>query len=166
MVSEIEYSSYRPGALAEVVSLHMEYYSRYWNFGLAFETKVAGELSEFLHRYDPEKDLFLLALNKDRNCVGSITLDSKDAAEHGVHLRWFIVDQRHAGRGIGKELINRAITHFQQSNFKRMYLTTFNGLNAARNLYESVGFKLIQERNDDQWAGGVKEQLFVRSESC
>ncbi|MBX2886032.1 MAG: hypothetical protein KTR32_39115, partial [Granulosicoccus sp.] len=82
MVSEIEYSGYRAGALAEVVGLHMEYYSQHWNFGLAFETKVAGELAEFLHRYDPEKDLFLLALNEDRNCVGSITLDCKGAAEH------------------------------------------------------------------------------------
>ena len=165
MVSEIEYSGYRPGALAEVVSLHMGYYSRYWDFGLVFETKVARELSEFLHRYDPEQDLFLLALDKERNCVGSITLDCRGAAEHGVHLRWFIVDQEHAGRGIGKKLMNRAIAHFQQSKFERMYLTTFGGLDAARNLYESVGFKLIQEQNEDQWAGGVKEQLFVKTEA-
>ncbi len=163
MVGEIVYSGYRPGALADVVGLHMDYYGQHWNFGLAFEIKVAGELSEFLHRYDPEQDLFLQALNKDGSCVGSITLDCRGAAKHGVHLRWFIVDQMLAGRGIGKELLNRAIEHFQQSDFKRMYLTTFDGLNAARSLYESCGFKLIQEHDKDQWAGGVKEQLFVRT---
>lgn len=165
MFGKIEYSGYRPGALAEVVGLHMDYYSQHWNFGLPFETKVAGELSEFLSRFDPEQDLFLLALNKDRNCVGSITLDCRGAAEHGVHLRWFIVDQMCAGRGIGTELMTRAIAHYQQFKFKRIYLTTFDGLSAARNLYESVGFKLIQESNEDQWAGGVREQLFERNES-
>ncbi len=166
MLSEIEYSGYRPGALAEVVGLHMEYYSRQWDFGLAFETKVAGDMSEFLSRYDPDQDLFLLALNKDRNCVGSITLDCRGAAEQGAHLRWFIVDQKHAGNGIGMQLMNQAIAHFQQFEFKQIYLTTFDGLSAARNLYESVGFQLIQERNEDQWAGGVREQLFVRNETC
>lgn len=43
---------YRPGAIGRVVELHGRYYSKYWNFGLFFETKVARELSEFMDRYD------------------------------------------------------------------------------------------------------------------
>lgn len=162
MVSETKYAGYRPGALADVVGLHMAYYSRHWGFGLAFETKVAGELSEFLSRYNPDQDLFLLALDADSKCVGSIVLDCTDPTENGVHLRWFVVDQMQAGRGIGKELLNRAIAHCQQLMFCRIYLTTFDGLHAARSLYESVGFKLVKERDEDQWAGDVKEQLFER----
>ena len=44
----IKLAGYLPGALAETVRLHMEYYAPQWNFGVAFETKVASEMAEFL----------------------------------------------------------------------------------------------------------------------
>lgn len=45
-----------------------------------------------------------------------------------------------------------------------MYLTTFDGLHAARYLYESMGFELTKETSVDQWNGGVREQLFVKDD--
>lgn len=111
MTVEINYSGYRPGALAQVLELHMKYYSRIWNFGIEFETKVAGEQAEFFSRYRPEQDLFLLALDKNSKCIGSITLDCSHEGENGVHLRWFIVDEAFSGNGIGKELLRQAISH-------------------------------------------------------
>lgn len=156
---------YKPGVLAEVVRLHMNYYHSNWGFGLAFETKVAGELSEFLSRYNQEADLFLTAYSSDGECVGSISLDCQDANGKGAHIRWFIVDQKFAGHGTGRMLMKNVIGHCDSINLPRTYLTTFEGLHAARKLYESFHFKLIEEKNIDQWAGGVKEQLFVRDVS-
>jgi len=158
----IEIAGYRPGVLADVVSMHMAYYGSEWGFGIAFETKVAGELSEFLSRYNPEKDLFLAAYRPNGECIGSITLDCQSSEEHGAHLRWFIVKQNIAGNGVGRLLMTKAIDHCNTHGFNRSYLTTFDGLHSARKLYESFGYKLTEERDVDQWAGGVQEQLFVR----
>jgi hypothetical protein len=50
---------HRPGALAEVVALHMARYAPEWGFGRAFATKVAGELAAFPAGADPARDPFL-----------------------------------------------------------------------------------------------------------
>jgi len=166
MLTGFEFAGYRPGALADVVKLHMDYYSRNWGFDLAFETKVATELAEFLSRFDPENDLFLVVYGTDGECVGSISLDSQDAAGAGAHVRWFIVDEKLARRGIGRTLMTSVINHCDERRFSRSWLTTFEGLDAARKLYESFDFQLTEIRDVDQWAGGVKEQLFVRNTHC
>ncbi len=49
---------YVPGAVGRVTELHGTYYYKHWRFGLFFETKVAGDLSEFLKRYDEKREGF------------------------------------------------------------------------------------------------------------
>jgi len=153
---------YKPGALADVVRMHMAYYHPHWGFGVDFEIKVASELAEFLHRFDPAKDQFLTAYSANKQCIGSISVDGRDATEKGAHIRWFIVDQHFAGRGLGGELMSRAIQSCDDFGYKKSYLTTFAGLHVARTLYESFDFQLVAEKEDDQWNGGVQEQLFER----
>lgn len=162
MIDDLTIEGYKPGALADVVRLHMAYYHNNWGFGLPFETKVAGELSEFMSRFKSGTDLFVTAYSSTGECVGSIRLDCLDAEEQGAHIRWFIVDQKFAGHGIGRKLMTIVIEHCDCKGLPRSYLTTFDGLHAARKLYESFGFKLTNEQRIDQWSGGVKEQLFVR----
>ena len=52
---------------------------------------------------------------------------------------------------------NREIPH--------VYLKTFEGLNAARHLYEQAGFKLVQEQLASTWGLEIKEQRFEWSKS-
>jgi hypothetical protein len=42
-----------------------------------------------------------------------------------------------------------------------VYLWTFQGLDAARRLYEKHGFRLAEEREGSQWGERVLEQRFV-----
>jgi len=121
-MTDIKIVDYRPGSLAEVVKMHMTYYSEKWGFGLPFETKVASELSEFLNRYIPQKDLFLLAYHFGE-CVGSISLDSQDASGKGGHVRWFIVDEKFAGNGVGRVLLTKVINHCDALGVDRSFLT-------------------------------------------
>ncbi len=162
MSMEVSYAGYRPGAIASVVRLHIDYYDKHWNFGLAFEMKVASELLEFLSRIDPEHDMFLCAYDSDGQLLGSITIDAADVDDKGAHLRWFIVSEECTGLGVGKALISSAIEHCDQLKFDRIYLTTFKGLDAARALYDRFGFVLESENDKDQWNGGVIEQKFFR----
>lgn len=155
----ITYEGYRPGALAGVVDLHMAYYAPVWNFGRAFETKVASELAEFLERHDSERDLFLTAWMDDK-LVGSVTIDATGGGKRGAHLRWFIVSDDVRGKGVGGALMKKSMAFCDAHGYAHRWLTTFAGLDAARALYEKYGFVLTAEKAHDQWAGGVSEQLF------
>ncbi len=155
----IEFDDYRPGCVGEIVTLHARYYAAEWGFGLPFETKVARELAAFMVRRKPDTDLFLTAY-RDGRAIGSITIDSSGGGPKGAHLRWFIVDGVERGSGLGKKLIQDAMAFCKSSDITRIWLTTFAGLDAARALYEEHGFVLISESGDDQWQGGVREQLF------
>lgn len=152
---------YRPGALGGVLGLHMDYYAAEWGFGRAFETKVASELAEFLARMDPARDLFLTAWRGDA-LAGSISMDVTGGGPDGAHLRWFVVAGSERGSGLGKQLMARAIEHADRVAAGPVWLTTFAGLEAARALYERHGFALSSQSDDDQWQGGVREQMFMR----
>ena len=157
--NQIKISEYIPGSIGKITELHATYYSIHWNFGLFFERKVAIELSEFLGRFNAHRDGFWIA-NIDGNGIGSITIDGIHSEGEGAHLRWFIVSQEHQGLGIGKILFQKGIEFCEKCNFKRIYLWTFSGLNVARHLYESYGFKLCKEQVNNQWGVSVKEQMF------
>lgn len=151
---------YRPGVIARLVGLHMAYYAPVWGFGLPFESKLAAETGAFFARFDADRDLFLAAWSGD-DLAGAVTIDGADATGAG-HLRWFIVADAWRGRGLGAELLARALATADARGCPRLHLTTFAGLDPARRLYERFGFALVAERADDAWSGGVGEQRFER----
>ena len=155
----IEFDGYRPGALADIVGMHARYYSENWGFGCSFETKVAREMAEYLERLNAKDDLLLIAY-LDGEAVGSIAIDGEISKMDGVHLRWFIVSEKWVNRGLGKQLMAKAMAFCKSKDVHRIWLTTFAGLDAARALYEQNGFQLVSENDVNQWGGNVREQLF------
>lgn len=62
--------------------------------------------------------------------------------------------------GAGRQLLDKAIDFCRTKGYKKIYLWTFEGLHAARHLYEDAGFKLIMQQTGDQWGIEVNEQYF------
>ncbi len=151
---------YSAGAIGRVAELHGAYYHAQWGFGVFFEAKVARELAEFFGRYDTRRDGFWTASVSGR-VEGSITIDGLHAHEEGAHLRWFIVSDALRGKGAGKRLIQAAVDFCRSSGYPRVYLWTFEGLQAARHLYEAVGFQLVEQHRGTQWGTEVTEQRFT-----
>ena len=155
-------AGYYPGAIGAITQMHANYYHRYWKFGLFFEAKVATELTEFLSRFENERDGFWVILNNEK-IEGGIAIDGVRAEEkEGAHLRWFIVSPQLQGRGWGKQLLSEAISFCDRKNYRRIYLWTFEGLVTARRLYEASAFKLVFQRTGEQWGTRVTEQCFER----
>jgi GNAT superfamily N-acetyltransferase len=150
---------YISGSIGRVAELHGTYYHDHWGFGPFFEAKVAVELSEFIGRYDDERDGFWIATLNGR-VEGSITIDGIHVEDEGAHLRWFIMSDALRGRGVGRRLIDAAIDFCRNKRYKQVYLWTFEGLNAARHLYEKVGFELVEQHKGRQWGKKVSEQRF------
>ena len=152
-------NGYLPGAIGRIAELHGTYYHEHWGFGLFFESKVATELAAFLERYDAAHDGIWLARATGR-VEGSIAIDGSRATHEGAHLRWFIVSDLLRGAGVGKRLLDTAIRFCRQSGYRRVYLNTFEGLDAARRLYEGAGFSLVEQRTGTQWGTEVNEQRY------
>jgi GNAT superfamily N-acetyltransferase len=62
--------------------------------------------------------------------------------------------------GIGNLLMEKAVLFCREKNYRRVFLWTFAGLDAARYLYEKFGFTLCKEHEDNQWGKPVAEQMF------
>lgn len=150
---------YQPGCIGDIAGLHARFYSAHWGFGAFFEKKVATELAEFAGAL-PADGKALWRYVENGRTLASLAIDGNEAT--GIaHLRWFIVDDSLRGSGVGRQLMSQAM-RFVDERFRETYLWTFKGLDAARHLYESFGFRLTDESEGDQWGSKVVEQRFWR----
>jgi len=154
------HKGYLPTAIGRVVELHARFYSALVGFGLPFEAKVARELAEFCERYD-DCDGFWLLL-QDGVVEGAIAIDGAHAQQNGAHLRWFIVSDKLRGTGAGTALLSAAMDFCDSRQYPRIHLWTFDGLSAARHLYEKFGFVLEHQQLGTQWGNEVSEQRYER----
>ena len=159
--SAIRIEGCRPGSLGAVARMHGEYYAKHWGFGPVFECRVARGLADLVERGDSLRDGFWIA-DDGTGIVGSVAIDGQAAAGEGARLRFFLVDESRQGHGIGHRLLDRALAFCEAAGHRRVFLWTFAGLDAARALYESRGFRLEDEHADTQWGTPVREQKFIR----
>lgn len=151
---------YIPGAIGRVVELCSTYYHDSWGFGVVFEAKAAADLADFLSMYDPMRDGFW-TIWVNGQIEGHISIDGHHVADTGAHLRYFIVSDAFRGQRIGDQLMKTAMAFCEEADYKRVFLWTFEGLHAARHLYEKYGFRLVEQRIGTQWGKEVNEQRLV-----
>lgn len=152
---------YSTGLIARITDLHAHYYARHAGFGQRFESLVASSLAEFCHRLASPHNAIWTA-RQDGAIVGSLAIDGDDLGANIAHLRWFIMDENVHGSGGGKKLLDAALAFADDTGFAETHLWTFSGLDAARHLYETRGFVLVEQRDGAQWGKQVLEQRFVR----
>jgi GNAT superfamily N-acetyltransferase len=151
---------YQPGTVGRITQLQASYYAATHNFGAEFEAKVARELAEFTLSFKAGRDGLWLACSPE--IEGSVAIDGSHVERDGAHLRWFITSDKLRGQGVGKQLLSRAMAFVDARGYQSTYLWTFAGLDAARHLYESQGFRLVHESPGAQWGTEVREQRFER----
>jgi GNAT superfamily N-acetyltransferase len=67
------------------------------------------------------------------------------------------------GTGLGRRLLQDAVTYCDESGVAETVLWTFQGLDTARAPYEKHGFVLVKEQRGARWGNTVTEQQFLRS---
>lgn len=151
---------YRPGIIGRIVEMHACYYAKHANFGQPFESLVASDMAELMGRLHNPRNEVWVALEGER-IVGSIAIDG-EGEDGAAVLRCFILDDSARGKGAGKRLLAEAIKFCDECGFTETKLWTFKGLEAARKLYEDVGFTLQQEQEGAHWGARITGQWFVR----
>jgi GNAT superfamily N-acetyltransferase len=155
------HKGYLPGCIGRITAMHARFYSTHAGFGVYFESRVARELAAFCERYEEGRDGLWLAV-LDGQIEAAIAIDGSHAETEGAHLRWFITSDRLRGSGSGNRLLASALEFCDTCGYQKTYLWTFDGLHAARHLYEKHGFHLRHEQRGQQWGTEVLEQSFER----
>lgn len=152
---------YLPGCIGRIAELPASYYARTVGFGVPFEAKVATKLAQFCLHYAPGRDGLWLA-EEGGVIHGSVAIDGSHYEESGAHLRWFITSDQSRGKGLGSRVLAAAMAFCEDRGYRKVHLWTFDGLHAARHLYERHGFTLTRSQRGTQWGKEVNEQLFTR----
>lgn len=158
-MTEIKIHGYTPGVVGKITEIHAVYYHKHWGFDDSFETQVGRELSEFVSKFDEDRDGLWVA-TQHGIFAGSVAIDGQALDSDGARLRWFIVAPQFQNSGIGQELISRAVEFCRNKNYPKIFLWTFEGLDAARRLYERENFRLSEAHDVDQWGRRIREQKF------
>jgi len=156
---DIEFHGYYPGVVGRIIELHAIYYYENWGFDVTFETQVGRELSEFVSKFDKNRD-GLWVVTQKMEFAGALAIDGRHAFTEGVRLRWFIVEPKFQNFGIGKSLIKKAVEFCEKKRYPKVYLWTFKGLESARRIYEAADFRQCEESDVFRWGQNIKEQKY------
>jgi GNAT superfamily N-acetyltransferase len=146
----------RPGDLGSIVHLHGILYAREYGFDPTFEAYVAGPLADFVRR-SSDRDRLWIA-ERDGRLVGCITIVA--ASPETAQLRWFLVDPTVRGAGLGKRMLWEAVAFSRDRGYDRIILWTVSALQAASHLYQSVGFRKVEEKPGRMWGVDVVEEKY------
>lgn len=142
MLDKIEIRhAYKPGDLGHIIRMHGELY----DFGKEFEVYVGQTLSAYYQYQDDQKERFWIA-ELNGWIVGSICLKR---TEDWAQLRYFLLDPRIRGIGLGKKLMNLFLDFMAECGYKKSFLLTEKQLNPAANLYEKVGYQYVSSTTTD-----------------
>ncbi|MBD8498994.1 GNAT family N-acetyltransferase [Paenibacillus arenosi] len=112
-----------------------------YQFDHTFTAYIHDSVHDFVSRADREKEHIWIAEvdGKPKGMIGIARVDHDTA-----RLRWFLVEPDARGQGLGKQLMEQAITFSEQRQYKRIILWTHSDLIQARKLYTHYGFRLVE----------------------
>jgi DNA-binding MarR family transcriptional regulator/GNAT superfamily N-acetyltransferase len=132
----------RPGDLGLVASRQAALYTAEYGWDWTFEALVARILADYVDTFDPAHERAWIA-ERDGEIAGSVFVMRKDAET--AKLRLLYVEPATRGHGLGRRLVEEAISFARIAGYRRMTLWTNSILDAARAIYKGQGFHLVAE---------------------
>jgi hypothetical protein len=150
---------YVPGAIGAIVALHAKHYAAGPDFALAYEAKIATELSSFLAGMNPEHDQFLIA-SVHGMIVGSLSVDSRASRTGEAQLRWLIAHPLYNPNEVRSALVREALQFCSRRNYTHIVLLTNANSEVVRRLTADWGFQLVGEIESRDWHRPIRQQIF------
>jgi GNAT superfamily N-acetyltransferase len=145
------------GDLGWIIARHAEIYKREYGFSQEFENYVLLGLAEYV-RKDPSGSKVWIA-DYGRVSVGSVGL--VELTRKSAQLRWLLVEPHARGQGVGRKLVDQAISFSRSRKYRQVLLWTLQDLRAARKLYKAFGFKRLEERQGKMGGRRMVEECWT-----
>ncbi|MFM9276960.1 GNAT family N-acetyltransferase [Paenibacillus jiagnxiensis] len=128
-----------------VVEAHSRICGIEYQYDDSFARFVAEGIAAFERNHKAGRENVWIAEldGKPAGCIG-IT----EAEEHTAQLRWFLMEPDARGKGYGRLLLEHAVQFCLNNGYKRIILWTSSQLKGARMLYNSCGFRQVEERRE------------------
>ena len=141
----------RPGDLGRLIALHGTAYEQLDGFGIRFEAYVARTIAEYALDNDANGRIWFA--ERGQRLIGCAAIVRRDNKRG--QLRWVVVEPSERGTGIGKKLVNAALSYCHDIGCDCVYLETTIGLSESQALYEKLGFTVTSETVEELWAGSA-----------
>lgn len=147
----------QPGDLGWVVMAHGEMYAKEFGWDASFEALVARIVADYAGDHDDGREAAWVAELDGRRagCVFCIAADDQTA-----QLRILLVDPAARGHGIGTRLVDECLDFARAAGYKRVKLWTNDPLVAARHIYLSRGFQLVEEEPHHSYGADLVGQVY------
>jgi len=146
----------RPGDVGAIVHLHGVAYGREKGWGATFEAYVAAPLAEFVIRAAPRERVWVAERGGAlAGCVAVV-----EASPEAAQLRWFLVAPACRGAGLGRRLLQEAVSFCRECSYTEIMLWTEGSLTAAGRLYRSAGFQKVEEKSVRLWGADIVQERY------
>jgi GNAT superfamily N-acetyltransferase len=147
----------QPGDLGWVVMAHGEVYADEFGWDTSFEALVARIVADYAASSDPAREAAWIAEMDGRRvgCVFCVAAD-KSAAQ----LRILLVDPSARGHHLGARLVDECMDFARHAGYERIKLWTNHPLAAARRVYLSRGFRLVEEEPHHSFGADLVGQVY------
>jgi GNAT superfamily N-acetyltransferase len=144
----------RPHELPTVQEIERRAAQRLSSVGLPAAVDLPIHPMEEL-REDCNHGRLLVAADPEDRAVGFALFDLH---EDEAHLREVDVVPEHAGRGLGRRLIQAVIARARNASLPRLTLTTFRDVPFNAPFYARLGFKILDEAHTSPRLARIREE--------
>ncbi len=141
---EITLRTHRIGDIGWVIHRHGVIYAEEYGWDAMFEAMVARVAADFIDQFKPGREVCWIA-ERSGTILGSTFVVEKSADI--AKLRLVYVEQAARGTGLGRRLLDAAMSFAREAGYRRMTLWTNDVLLPARRLYETAGFVLTDSES-------------------
>jgi len=156
VINNLSIRNYKPGDLGYIDFMHCKLYEDEYGLDAAsFEQYVMPSMVKFLETKDKQGSMIWVA-EYGNQIIGAIAIIRVN--HNSAQLRWFLIDPKFRGIGLGKNLTDTAVSFCKSQNYKTVFLWTLDFLEAARYLYEKFGFKITESKSHFLWGKDLTEE--------